>query len=318
MQKRREWTTRNLHELQDYKDKALFVTLTYKSNCATCNAVKKQSAPMYMSLRKEHLQVFMKRLRKKLDPKNYKQAVQNAIDYGCVSGHVRYYACGEYGDQEKRPPWMQTIPVVKERPHYHLIIYGIGWESRKLIMDCWKYADWNQKKIVKGSFGFVTPESIQYVCQYIDKKFIGENATWEYDVKGREPVFKLQSQGIGRQYVLKHQDKIINDMYVYDHKSRKQSVPRYYLNKMDLTFDQERRFKQESKKQQKISEGETTAKYTGIHATNDGLYQSDAISNDTKIKYVTKKRQALEQHDKNLKAWIDLRKRNLSSTFAES
>ena len=51
------------------------------------------------------------------------------------------------------------------------------------------------------SFGTAEPDSIGYVAQYIDKKFTGDLAKQEYDDKGRQPVFKVCSLGIGKVYV---------------------------------------------------------------------------------------------------------------------
>ena len=62
--------------------------------------------------------------------------------------------------------------VIKtERPHYHLIIYGLGLniEDRTLIMDAWPYCDWSNSHIRNKSFGLVEPDSVRYVAQYIDK-----------------------------------------------------------------------------------------------------------------------------------------------------
>jgi len=271
VQKRREWTLRNLHELQDYKDKSLFVTLTYKSICQVCTAKENGFPPVLPSLRKRDLQLFLKRIRKAISPTK-----------------IRYYACGEYGDKTKRL-------------HYHLIIYGMGWEHRQTIMDNWTYTDWTVEDIQKGSFGFVEPDSIRYVAQYIDSKLTGEDAMWQYTVMNREPVFKLQSQGIGKKWALENQDKVISDMFCSDHKGHKQSIPRYYLKKYDLDQKTARKFRQEQIKNNKISQGETLAKYTNLHATEDGFYKSN-VKNDIKIKYYNEKNKALEQHSKNLVA----------------
>ena len=52
------------------------------------------------------------------------------------------------------------------------------------------------------SFGTAEPDSIGYVAQYIDKKFTGDLAKQEYDDKGRQPVFKVCSLGIGKSICL--------------------------------------------------------------------------------------------------------------------
>lgn len=74
-----EWGVRCHHELMEHNQNC-FITLTY------------ENSPI--RLHKEHLQNFIKRLRKHISPLK-----------------IKYFSCGEYGDQELRP-------------HYHIIIFG--------------------------------------------------------------------------------------------------------------------------------------------------------------------------------------------------
>lgn len=74
-----EWAHRIMLEARQHKDNC-FITLTYAETDG--------------SLHKRDLQLFIKRLRKHLEPIK-----------------IRYFACGEYGSKGKRP-------------HYHLIIFG--------------------------------------------------------------------------------------------------------------------------------------------------------------------------------------------------
>ena len=54
-------------------------------------------------------------------------------------------------------------------------------EDKDLVKLCWPFG--------LCHFGTATPDSISYVCQYIDKKFTGDMAKIEYEDKGRAPVF---------------------------------------------------------------------------------------------------------------------------------
>ena len=82
----REWATRVLHE-SDYWDHSCFTTLTYNN----------EHLPKDGSLHKDELQKFFKRLRKYLGDRK-----------------MKYFACGEYGDEG-------------HRPHYHAILFGIDY-----------------------------------------------------------------------------------------------------------------------------------------------------------------------------------------------
>lgn len=217
IQKRREWSLRMLHEL-DVWDKAVFLTLTYNDVSLPYNGPYMLSGPgdkyqykspigpvldCWPSLCKEDLQKFWKRLRKNHGSKT-----------------IKYFACGEYGDST-------------QRPHYHAIIYGLGFsrDDRNTIMACWPFCDWHQKTIAEKSFGIVQPESIQYVAQYIDKKYSGDLAVEEYYARAREPTFRVGSQGLGLNYIDKNKETMVQNGYVTQ-SGNKRSIPRYYLNKL--------------------------------------------------------------------------------------
>lgn len=121
--RRRVWTHRLILELYNH-DAACFVTLTYDD----------EHLPSSGLLYKPDLQLFLKRLRRSVEPTR-----------------IRFYACGEYGS-------------VNMRPHYHLILFGISSDFSSIIDSCWR----------RGMIhvGECTPDSIQYVAGYVTKKMI--------------------------------------------------------------------------------------------------------------------------------------------------
>jgi hypothetical protein len=192
VQKREEWSLRCLHELTAHED-SIFVTLTYAN----------EHVPKNMSLKKKHLQDFLKRLRKYISPDK-----------------IRYFACGEYGE-------------LSERPHYHLIIYGIGFRHIEFIKKAWPFCDWNVPQIANASFGLVEYESIRYVAQYIDKKLSGFHESVNHTYLDRENVFRLCSMGLGRDYVIANKERLEKDLHC-THRGKRVSLPRYYLNKLEI------------------------------------------------------------------------------------
>jgi hypothetical protein len=80
----KEWALRCQLELQEH-DHAVFTTLTYD---------EKYLPP---TLNKRHLTLWLKKLRKRTG----------------TTQPVRFFACGEYGEQNARP-------------HYHAILYGLS------------------------------------------------------------------------------------------------------------------------------------------------------------------------------------------------
>ncbi len=83
-----EWALRGHFELQEHQQNC-FITLTYENNP--------------IRLHKEHMQNFIKRLRKSIEPIK-----------------IKYFSCGEYGDQQLRP-------------HYHIIIFGYDFPDRQFL-----------------------------------------------------------------------------------------------------------------------------------------------------------------------------------------
>ena len=86
---------------------------------------------MFGTLRPEHLQLWLKRVRKRFP-----------------SGQVRFFASGEYGERYKRP-------------HYHAILYGVP-ESSPVPQ-----AEWPHGRVQVDT---LTPAAISYVAGYCSKK----------------------------------------------------------------------------------------------------------------------------------------------------
>lgn len=157
-------------------DYSSFVTLTYAPDYL----------PIDNELVKAHLQLFIKRLRQSMLPRK-----------------LKYFACGEYGK-------------LMGRPHYHLIIFGIGPKEDELIREAWPNGF-----IYMGT---VTFESAQYVTGYIYDKISGQiAASFGHKVK----PFQLCSQGMGKEWLMKNKEDVLYNFGVR-HRGKIMSMPRYY------------------------------------------------------------------------------------------
>jgi hypothetical protein len=207
MDKSRQWMLRLMHEAKFHEQKA-FLTLTYDD----------LNLPENGSLNKRHFTLFMKRLRKQ------------------HGGKLRYFMCGEYGDQT-------------QRPHYHAILYGCDFSDRKphskgtkgdqiyiseSLDDLWSLGN--------CYIGAVTAESCGYVSRYIMKKVTGDMAaehygrvdpaTGEWFLLQPEYVCMSRRPGIGSQYY----DDFKTDLYPSDtaiSKGKQMSVPKYYDRQLE-------------------------------------------------------------------------------------
>lgn len=108
-----------MHET-DYHQHSAFVTLTYAD----------EFLPEDGAVHKDHLQLFLKRLRRRLEPVK-----------------LKYYATGEYGEKNGRP-------------HYHIILYGLDEQTHlKQLHGAWPYG------LIHT--GTVTYDSARYVADYV-------------------------------------------------------------------------------------------------------------------------------------------------------
>ena len=131
----RSWAIRCIHESSLYDDNA-FITLTYNE----------EYLPSDGSLVKHHFQDFMKRLRRRNEPKK-----------------IRYFMCGEYGENYSRP-------------HYHACLFNHDFEDKELFKDKQGVKLYISEELQslwpKGfsTIGQVTFDSAAYVARYILKK----------------------------------------------------------------------------------------------------------------------------------------------------
>lgn len=178
-----EWAMRIEHECHG-KD-GCFITLTYRDDPVT--------------LCKRDLQLFFKRLRRRIDVP------------------IKYYACGEYGD-------------LNNRPHYHSII--IGWRP----MDLLKAGKYFKSTLLEelwpygfNTVGSIDPQSIRYVTGYIRKKLYGDAAS-KYGE--RLPPFSLMSVGIGKKYALDNAERLSKNL-MQTRNGKTVGLPRYYKTLYD-------------------------------------------------------------------------------------
>lgn len=214
LDKARDWGTRLVHEAALHEHSA-FLTLTYSDECL----------PDDYSVNKRDLQLFMKRLRKALEPKK-----------------VRYYACGEYGDK-------------KYRPHYHMVLFGY-WPD-----DCyeWRVTSGGHKYYRSTKIedlwgmghvelGDVSVGNSEYVARYVLKKISGSPAGQHYqrvhpltgEIVQVKPEFAVMSNkpGIGAGWFEKFEgDCFPSDFVVIEGQQR--PVPKYYQKKLKDRFEHE-------------------------------------------------------------------------------
>lgn len=193
LEKSRQWALRCVHEAKCYESNC-FITLTYSND----------NLPFNGSLVRKDPQDFIKRLRERF-----------------AAIKIRYYGCGEYGDQ-------------LSRPHYHLCLFNFDFPDRVLFSSSggMKYFTsdiltklWGKGHCLVTDFSF---ETAAYVARYCVKKINGVMAKDYYN--NRLPEFSMMSlkPGIGAVWLDKFGK---SDVFPHDSciaRGHECKPPRYY------------------------------------------------------------------------------------------
>lgn len=160
------------YQLSLFRGVASFVTLTY-----TDSSVPLSLDSGLQSLCKTDLQNFFKRFRK-----------NNKLN------NLSYFACGEYGDANKRP-------------HYHCILFGIPFTESKSIHKCWNdYTDFVSRGLTDVKP--LTPGGIGYITKYSLKQLRGKSVIDVYDDNYVVPPFMCHSFNLERPYILNNLQRL--------------------------------------------------------------------------------------------------------------
>lgn len=211
----RDWSTRILHEASRH-DENSFLTLTYSD----------EHLPDPPSLDGRQMQLFIKRLRKALWPVR-----------------IRFFLCGEYGGQTRRP-------------HYHAIIFGYAFRKDRypwqVIRDNLYYRSALLEEVWPWGHALisdVTTKSAGYVARYSVKK------ANDFTANGQNPYMRVNAQtgevynvapeflrmsrrpGIGFDWI----DEFASDAYpsgflVVD--GKKTPIPKAYTRRVKEKYDQ--------------------------------------------------------------------------------
>ena len=238
LERSRQWAIRCIHEASMFGNKNVFVTLTYRKECL----------PEDGSLDYRHFQLFMKKLRKKFVPKCPFASDTEEREAWLREHEIRFYMCGEYGDENGRP-------------HYHAILFNCQFEDKyywrktptgyrqyrsKILDGCFKGTSEVDPEASplwiygNAEFADVSFKSCAYVARYIMKKVTGDAAAFHYaDVDPEtgevlrevKPEFSNMSRrpGIGHDWLKKFQSDVYPHGYVV-HDGHKTRPPRYYDN----------------------------------------------------------------------------------------
>lgn len=202
MRRASDWELRVMHEASMWEQNC-FITLTYGDG----------NLPPHGSLCYRDYQLFMKRLRRAFPKRT-----------------IRFYMCGEYGEQT----W---------RPHYHACLFNVEFEDQVPIGKSKSGFVFYTSKRLEALWGLghvtvqpLVKETASYTARYIMKKVLGDAARAHYSVVDedgvmheRQPEFAVMSlrPGIGAKWF----DKFGGDVFPMDAvilDGVKRQVPKFY------------------------------------------------------------------------------------------
>lgn len=206
LERSRQWAVRIMHESQSHSE-SCFITLTYAE----------EHMPPLGSLVYRDFQLFMKSLRRVYPGRS-----------------IRYFVCGEYGEQ-------------LSRPHFHACLFGVDFSDAALVPvgkspagNVYYSSPILSRLWRKGfsSIGELTFQSAAYVSRYVLKKITGRESSEHYRVVDpssgeilgeRVPEFCAMSlkPGIGALWFHKFRSDVFPHDYVVTNGS-KSKPPRYY------------------------------------------------------------------------------------------
>ncbi len=217
------WAIRIVHESALHADNqgSCFVTLTYRDadECTDKQFKLGQYLPDPPSLRPSDVKKFIFKLRKS------------------VSHKIRYFYCGEYGDEN-------------QRPHYHICLFNQTFDDLELWKDDEGFYTYTSETLSQlWNRGFSTVSALNYgtaayCARYSLKKITGKRADDHYlrcDEHGeaywllpeyiRMSTGRNKPCGLGANFYAKFSDDIFpSDECPVPGKGVIQKVPRYYQN----------------------------------------------------------------------------------------
>lgn len=269
----RSWADRMMLELET-AGCGVFVTLTYANDGTelppTYCKFDEFGLPTHLSLNKDDVQKFMKRLRKHFSDKR-----------------IRFYLAGEYGENT-------------QRPHYHAILFGLQLSDfsdlqshgRNEIGQNYYISD-TLANIWKHGFVLLSDVSWKtcaYVARYVTKKVRGD-IQLVYELNNQLSEFSLMSRkpGIGKEYLDLHPECLDfqNINIVTPEGGVKIQIPKYFLRQLELTDPE--RYDLIKKERRKFADDKALIKLSKTDLSYLELLEAEENAKLKKIKSLKRK-----------------------------
>lgn len=201
--KTRSWALRCVHEASLHEENC-FVTLTYDAD----------HLPLWGSLQPEDVTLWLKRLRRRIEPRR-----------------VRYLVSGEYG-------------TLLRRPHYHAILFGYDFPDKRQVAERDGFPVWTSQLLSTlwtaglHELGSVSYASAAYTAAYVTKNTGPQPLTCDAEtgeVHSLHPEYTRMSRnpGLGAGWADKYPEELLrHDAVISD--GRELPLPNYYLKRLEV------------------------------------------------------------------------------------
>lgn len=179
---------------------ASFVTLTYDDDHIP------YSDNGFVTLRRSDLQKFIKRMRRNMD-------------YHHFDRKFKFLYCGEYGDGFHSTT---STGVSTCRPHYHIVFIGLSPEEVKYYT----------RKLWRNGLCDVGPlgaGGIRYLCKYMMKSTCDKDVKVLRSLCHVENPFFYHSIGLGKEWVIKNLDRIVEDGFTFNLNGKINLFPKHIM-----------------------------------------------------------------------------------------
>lgn len=193
--RRDAWSIRLKEELK-VSEKATFLTLTYND----------EHLPKSGQLNKKDLQNYFKRVRSE-------------------EKKLKYYACGEYGEDNNRP-------------HYHGIIFNV---DKEILINKWSVPTGQydyEGRPINEEMGFVECDPVNEATIHYVTKYITNGKKYSY---GYIKPFAIMSKGLGKSFINTNSSyhKSLKSTTYVGLGGVKNNLPRYYRDRIFSDMEKE-------------------------------------------------------------------------------
>lgn len=212
----------------------------------------------------------------KKDVEKFNKDLRKYWKYHYGEDNIRFYMCGEYGDQ-------------KGRPHYHILFFNLNVRDKEFHKNSDTGFPLYTSKILEKIWGKgwvqineVNEETCAYVARYILKKQKGKGSKEYYKMLGKVPEYTNGSRkpGLAKYFYDEHKDSIYeyDKMVIGTNNGAQQIKPSKYYDRL-FDIDEPDKMEQIKQRRKELAEQRqaTLNKLSGLTLEQQREFKANMI-----------------------------------------